>query len=55
MWISAIGFSKRGCRKHIGSYPSEEEAGRAWDVVAKERNYPAHKLNFPDEDEDIIL
>ena len=35
-WISAIGPSKKGCRLHIGSYTSEEDAPRAYDVVAKD-------------------
>ena len=49
MWRVAMTRSKKGRHLHIGTFVSEEEAGRAWDVVAKERNYPAHKLNFPDE------
>jgi hypothetical protein len=48
-WISAIGPSKKGCRLHIGSYTSEEDAAQAYDVVAKERDYLVRKLNFPNE------
>ena len=48
-WIVGIGPSKRGRRKYIGTFVNEEEAGRAYDVFAKERNYPVHKLNFPNE------
>ena len=49
MWRVAMTPSKKGRQLHIGTFVSEEEAGRAYDVVAKERNYPAHKLNFPNE------
>ena len=49
MWRVAMTRSKKGRHLHIGTFVSEEEAGRAYDVVAKERGYPARKLNFPDE------
>jgi hypothetical protein len=53
MWISAIGHTKKGRRLHIGSYPSEIVAARAYDAVARGRGYLEHKLNFPEED--IVL
>jgi hypothetical protein len=53
MWVAAICVSKKGDRLHIGYYLSEEDAARAYDVVARERGYKEHKLNFPEED--IIL
>jgi hypothetical protein len=49
-----ISGTKKGNKQYIGSYTSEEDAARAWDVIAKERGYLEHKLNFPDE-EDIVL
>ena len=49
MWRVAMTPSKKGRQLHIGTFVSEEEAGRAYDVVAKERGYPARKLNFPNE------
>jgi hypothetical protein len=32
---------------HIGTFVSEEDAGLAYDVVARERGYLESKLNFP--------
>ena len=46
-WRSAIGPSKKGPQLHIGTFVSEEDAGLAYDVVARERGYLESKLNFP--------
>ena len=48
-WRVQLGKTKRGPKNHIGLFHNEEEGARAWDVIARQRDYPAHKLNFPDE------
>jgi len=48
-WRVQLGKTKRGPKNHIGLFHNEEEGARAWDVEAKARGYPEHKLNFPNE------
>lgn len=44
-WVAKIGFD--GKKIHIGSYETEDEAGKAYDLQALEKFGQFAKLNFP--------
>jgi hypothetical protein len=48
-WRVQMGKTKRGPYIYIGHFDNEEEGAHAWDVEARNQDYPESKLNFPNE------